>query len=127
MTASPFLLDARTPSQTSLTLYAESKKTGVSLRIAALLNAGVRAFRCLLRYQRWGQRGDNPYQYLPLVTVSFCPRKPLSKLTFTFSMFISSSTDINKYHIIKENSSHRISVVPIRLPRIEMLDRLGVT
>ncbi len=31
-----------------LTLYAESKKTDVRLRIAALLNAGVSAFLCLL-------------------------------------------------------------------------------
>ena len=47
MTTSPLWVDSRSVSQASLTLYAESKKIGESFRIAAVLNAGVKVFRCL--------------------------------------------------------------------------------
>ena len=82
MTASLFSLAPRMASQASLTLYAESKKTGASFRMAALLNAGVKAFLCLCRYER-GSQGSSLHIYAPLVTVSFCPNNPLPELSFT--------------------------------------------
>jgi hypothetical protein len=62
-----------------LSLYAESRNTGASLRIAALLNAGVKVFLCLFKHQReerklW--RNDYP----PPVIFAFCARYTISNL-----------------------------------------------